>query len=735
MSESRTAALAEMLGKMNDRQLEAVKFPLASSLVLAGAGSGKTSVLTTRIAYLVEHDVNPESIVAVTFTTKAAQEMRKRLQQMVGEDAQKMWIGTFHSLCNRILRREYEAAELPKNFAILDEDGQETMIRQIVKDFKYDIEVTPPATVRGWINKKKEFEVNPWDVNPSPGSIEEQFCVVYSEYRNRCKKQGVLDFNDLLQKATYLLEMRPDISGRYRTEFRAILVDEFQDTNDIQYRWLKQIVDPRHGFVMAVGDDDQSIYGFRGANPANMARFVREFADGALIRLERNYRSQPHILSAANALIANNSNRLGKNLWTAAEKNESKVSSIEYSTGKSEAVHVARRTQSLIKGKCAPSEIAVLYRTNSQSRAIEQEMNRLGVPITVYGGFRFYDRQEVKRVLNYLDLIVSIDRDIAFAHVVNFPPRGIGERSVETLRQLARATNLSMMEAIAERDSRAMSGRAATTQRNLENFAEMILEFSDRAGSEQLSSLLPDLIRRSGLHDHYQSEPDGPERLENLAEMASAIRQFEIDNPSLGSAAEILPEFMAFVQLTMSTSEADISKKHTVSLMTIHASKGLEFDNVFLVGMEEGLFPHSRSIQEESEGGNAIEEERRLMYVALTRARTHLELSCAQARILNGKDNSFPASRFLTEIPANLLDPRTENEVDFEVFREPPHPPMSAATAAGLRRRIGGLREMETASEIRTKTPTPTTMQAGENRQDMFAPAKVGMRRIQARSG
>lgn len=702
------------LSGLNDKQLEAVSFPEKSTLVLAGAGSGKTSVLTRRIAFLIENGLNPSAIMAVTFTNKAAEEMKKRLKKIVGRDAvDEMWVGTFHSLCNRLLRQEHEAANLPKNFAILDTDGQELLVKQILKALKAERQTTTPdpsdplskldmddgdgdkakksedglkpSEVLSQINKLKEAGKGPGDIGGVPGSDEHEISAVFELYAQACEEQGLLDFNDLLTKAVELLDSNEEVRNSVRVRFKSILVDEFQDTNDVQYKWL-QLMKGRNSFVMAVGDDDQSIYGFRGANPENMQRYQSEMADGSVIRLEQNYRSLPFILESANELIAKNTTRLGKNLWTDQKANPNeKIVLTEYQNGYSEANRVAAKVKSALQNGVPANEIAILYRTNAQSRLMESEMNKVGIPVTVYGGFKFFERQEVKNAMAYLDLACSLDRDISMSRVINFPPRGIGERTVEDLRQQAKENNVSMMQMIGLRcDDSSFVGNGAAAKKKqdqLENFALQIIDMSELSTSGTLTSLVEAVVRSSGLIEHYaaqsSSSEEAEERLSNLQEFIASARQFEMDyvqamvisnrlqSGKSPAASEVLPEYLAYINLMTSTSKSDLEQKKTVSLMTVHASKGLEFDHVFVTGLEDGTFPHRRALKdvadevdqsaEEPHVSKDVEEERRLMYVALTRARKKLDISMARYRMAGAKDVEMKPSRFLRELPQRHL--------------------------------------------------------------------------------
>lgn len=696
-----------ILSGLNDRQSQAVSSGSFSTLVLAGAGSGKTSVLTKRIAYLINEGFDPESILAVTFTNKAADEMKKRLRKIIGREAvEQVWMGTFHSLCNKILRTEYEAAGLQKNFAILDVDGQEIVVRNILKDIvnsgvhdaldSEDEKKKTPSSIVKWINSKKEDGISPYEIDATSDNEIEIEC--FQEYQRVCAAQGLLDFSDLLYKCVNLLETKAEIREKYRLLFKSILVDEFQDTNDIQYRWLHLIKDPG-SFVMAVGDDDQSIYGFRGANPENMNRFVREMAtvDGvpSIIKLEQNYRSLPYILESANAVIDRNINRLGKKLWSSSPDNNEKIHYMEYQNGFSEAASTAKSIHALIKNGVSPSEIAVLYRSNAQSRGLEGELNKLAVPTTVYGGYRFYDRQEVKLVLSYVDLIANFDRDVSFAKVVNFPKRGLGETTIEELRQQAREAGVSMVKKIIDNSElpEMKTGKGRGKQAALESFVESIFSLAEESESLPLSGLMEAVIEKMGIKTHYEAQDDAEERMSNLGELVSAARQFEIENPELKTASVALPEYLSFVTLLTSSSESDINKKKTVSLMTVHAAKGLEFDSVFVIGLEEGTFPSSHALNEEADFGNGksfddayadvgddfdengdpevedvqhggaaqlIQEERRLMYVAITRARKQLYLSGVKKRLQFGEEKQMSPSRFIAEIPRQRIEMKYE---------------------------------------------------------------------------
>lgn len=688
--------LDRLIEKFNDRQREAVTMPLESCLVLAGAGSGKTAVLTARIGCVTERmNVLPERVLAVTFTNKAAEEMRKRLRRVVGDEAvSKMWIGTFHSLCNRILRQEHESAQLPRGFAILDTDGQERMIRQILRDREADRkkddseERAKPAPYLKGINEAKEAQRKPYDIDEDMEGLPEGFVDVFVEYNQICRAQGLLDFNDLQTRTLELFEQSPEVLSAFKHKFQTIFVDEFQDTNEVQYQWLRHLTGPQT-CVMAVGDDDQSIYGFRGAQPENMQRFLNEFARGRKIALEQNYRSLPFVLDAANAVIRNNRSRLGKNLFTEQADRAERISNVTCENEFEEAKFIAGQIKALLARGARPSEIAVLYRTNTQSRLFEHEMLKVSVPVTVYGGYRFYDRQEIRHLFAYLDLACNVTRDVSFARVVNFPPRGLGERTVEALRLQAKEAGQSMMEQVMINAQ--INESPDKKQLALEDFADLICTMGEQAQRLSLKEFVETALHDSRLEDHYmdmcvstkkkkktksakEEEDEGALKLENLYAARDNAAQFEAEfiavrekagdkAPAGGwKAAHILPDYLAEIALLTSTSEADMSKKNTVSLMTVHASKGLEFDHVFIAGLEENIFPHKRSLPDpEAEPGctdslylqqlASLEEERRLMYVAITRAKKTLGLSRAARRKVNGTWESTIASRFVQEIP------------------------------------------------------------------------------------
>ena len=663
-----------LLEKLNPEQLAAVTLPPQSALILAGAGSGKTRVLTTRIAWLIQTgQVSPAGVLAVTFTNKASKEMLSRLSAMLPINTRGMWIGTFHGLCNRLLRAHYRDAALPQTFQILDSADQLSAIKRLLKTLNVDDEKYPARNLMYFINGAKDQGLRSGAVEAND-DYNRRFVELYAAYEDQCQREGVVDFAELLLRTYELLSRNQPLREHYQARFRHILVDEFQDTNDLQYKWLK-LMAGQHNAVFAVGDDDQSIYAFRGANVGNMAAFEREFRVENLIKLEQNYRSHAHILDTANTLIAHNSKRLGKNLRTDAGHGEL-VRIFEASSDLQESQWIIEQAKSLIAEGSLRSEIAVLYRSNAQSRVIEHALFSAGIPYRVYGGQRFFDRAEVKHAIAYLQLMDNPHNDSAFMRVVNFPTRGIGAKSLEHLQDAARQYGISLYAAVPY-----VAGKAGSS---LGTFIKMV----EGARFESQSLALPEMVQvvldMSGLITHYQSEKEGADRVENLEQLVSAATLFVSeegfghDAPALlgpqvaaqagpavtmGDGVEIfdadaplpavmspLSAFLSHASLEAGDNQANAGQD-AMQLMTVHSSKGLEFDAVFITGLEEGLFPHENS--EKEEGG--IEEERRLMYVAITRARRRLFMTFAQTRMLHGQTRFNIKSRFFNELPEEAL--------------------------------------------------------------------------------
>ena len=630
--------MSNLLGGLNPPQLAAVTLPPQHALVLAGAGSGKTRVLTTRIAWLIQTgQVGPQGILAVTFTNKAAKEMLARLTAMLPINTRGMWIGTFHGLCNRLLRAHHRDAGLPQLFQILDSADQLAAIKRLLKGLNVDDEKFPPRDLANFINGQKEAGLRP-DAVEAWDEYTRKRVELYREYEAQCQREGVVDFAELLLRSYELLQRNEPIRHHYQSRFRNILVDEFQDTNVLQYRWLKLLAGGG-ALLFCVGDDDQSIYAFRGAEVGNMRDFEREFRVDNVIRLEQNYRSHGNILDAANAIIKNNAARLGKNLWTDAGTGEP-IRVYEAFNDTEEARWIVEEVKSLSLDGMARREMALLYRSNAQSRVLEHALFSAGLPYRVYGGLRFFERQEVKHALAYLRLIANADDDGAFLRVVNFPARGIGARSIEQLQDAAKATKVSLCEAAKE------GGKAAA-------FAELIRKLKEACEGLTLPETVEQVLALSGLRTHYQNEKEGQDRLANLDELVNAAANFVAEEGNVDAEGELSGDLAAFLShASLEAGEHQAGEgDDALQLMTVHSAKGLEFDAVFISGLEEGLFPHENSVREEK----GLEEERRLMYVAVTRARKRLYISHAQTRMLHGQTRYNLPSRFFDEIPEALL--------------------------------------------------------------------------------
>jgi len=697
--------MSALLNGLNPQQLAAVTLPAQHALILAGAGSGKTRVLITRIAWLIQtSQVGPHGILAVTFTNKAAKEMLTRLSAMLPINTRGMWIGTFHGLCNRLLRAHYREAGLPQLFQILDSADQLAAIKRLLKNLNVDDEKFPPRELQYFINAQKEAGLRPSAVEAWDDYTRKRV-ELYREYEAQCQREGVVDFSELLLRSYELLERNEAIRHHYQTRFRHILVDEFQDTNVLQYRWLKLLAAYRErqqsgslssaaaasaaldatehlnvssrsektvtppvregqgegspsparerlgvggitsgGTVFAVGDDDQSIYAFRGADVGNMRDFEREFRVDNVIRLEQNYRSHGNILDAANAIIKNNAVRLGKNLWTDAGSGEplrvfEAVSDIE------EARWIVEEVKSLTLDGMARREIALLYRSNAQSRILEHALFSAGLPYRVYGGLRFFERQEIKHALAYLRLIANPDDDGAFLRVVNFPARGIGARSLEALQDAAKAQACGLHAAAPY-----LAGKAGGA---IGQFVALIAKLKSAVEGLTLPETIEQVLEHSGLRAHYQAEKEGQDRLANLDELVNAGTNFIAEEGVADVEGELTGDLAAFLShASLEAGEHQAGESDdALQLMTVHSAKGLEFDAVFINGLEEGLFPHENAVKQD----DGLEEERRLMYVAVTRARQRLYISFAQTRMLHGQTRYSLPSRFLDEIPQELL--------------------------------------------------------------------------------
>ncbi|MEW6132570.1 MAG: UvrD-helicase domain-containing protein [Pseudomonadota bacterium] len=635
---------APFLDSLNPQQREAVTLPHQSALILAGAGSGKTRVLTTRIAWLISTgQVSPLGLMAVTFTNKAAREMLTRISAALPINTRGMWVGTFHGLANRLLRAHHREAGLPKVFQILDTQDQASAIKRLLKAMSVDTEKYEPRKVQWFINGHKEAGLRAKDVEVHD-EFTRRLAEIFEAYDAQCQREGVVDFAELLLRSYELMARNEPLRQHYQARFRHILIDEFQDTNPLQYRWLKLFAGPSTA-LFAVGDDDQSIYAFRGAETANMREFEREFAQGRVIKLEQNYRSHGNILSAANELIAKNRERLGKNLWTDEGAGEP-IRVFEGYGDQDEAGFIVDEVKALNREGIALSDMALLYRSNAQSRVLEHALFTSGIPYKVYGGLRFFERQEVKHALAYLRVMSFPDDDGAFLRIVNFPARGIGARSLENLQEAAKSGGVSLWLA-----AQAQSAGKRDAAKGLPAFVTLMERMREACEGLSLAETLEQVINLSGLADYYLNEKDGQDRLENLNELVNAAALFEQDPEAVMEEGQnVMEAFLAHAALEAGEHQAGAGTD-ALQLMTVHAAKGLEFHSVFITGLEEGLFPHEQSFAD----SDGLEEERRLMYVAITRARRRLYLTHAQSRMLHGQVRYGLPSRFLSELPENLL--------------------------------------------------------------------------------
>ncbi|PSW55824.1 DNA helicase II [Photobacterium leiognathi] len=637
-----------LLDGLNDKQREAVAAPLGNHLVLAGAGSGKTRVLVHRIAWLLSvEQASPYSIMSVTFTNKAAAEMRGRINELMQGSSAGMWNGTFHGLCHRMLRAHYLDARLPEDFNILDSDDQMRLLRRLIKAQNLDEKHWPARQAAWYINAKKDEGLRPKHVETYNDPVEKTWLRIYSAYQEACDRAGMVDFAELLLRSYELLRDNKHIREHYQARFKHILVDEFQDTNSIQFAWLRLMAGP-DCHVMIVGDDDQSIYGWRGAKVENIQRFLNEFNEASSIFLEQNYRSTGNILNAANELIANNNERMGKKLWTEGGEGEP-ISLYSAFNELDEARFAVGKIKEWRDQGGSLNETAFLYRSNAQSRVLEEALIQAGLPYRIYGGMRFFERQEIKDALSYMRLISNRNDDASFERVVNTPTRGLGDRTLETIRLAARDRGLTMWQAsIALLEEQVLAGRAGNA---LRRFIELINALEDDTVELPMYQQTDEVIRNSGLRAMYEQEKGekAQARIENLEELVTATRQFEI--PEEAEDMSPLAAFLAHAALEAGDGQAD-DFEDAVQLMTMHSAKGLEFPVVFMVGVEEGMFPSSRTTEEVGR----LEEERRLCYVGMTRAMQKLYITYAEMRRLYGKDNFHKPSRFIREIPEQFVE-------------------------------------------------------------------------------
>ncbi|MCX2525451.1 DNA helicase II [Larsenimonas rhizosphaerae] len=660
-----------LLDSLNPEQRRAVSAPQGNVLVLAGAGSGKTRVLVHRIGWLMQHErLSPYAIMAVTFTNKAAREMRTRLEALLDVSLRGMWVGTFHSISHRLLRTHWQDAGLQEHFQIIDMDDQLRLIKRLVREHNVDEERFPPKQVMYFISGCKEEGMRPAQLDGHGDSYMQQMIELYEFYQAACERGGLVDFGELLLRSLELLRDNPRLLAHYQDRFAHLLVDEFQDTNTLQYAWLKLLAGSRECLTV-VGDDDQSIYGWRGAKVENLERFRDEFANTDLVRLERNYRSTNVILDAANHLIRHNGGRMGKELWTDVEDGE-RISVYAGFNDLDEARFIVDSIQKHVKKGMSRHEIAVLYRSNAQSRVIEEAMIRSGMPYRIYGGQRFYERLEIKNALAYLRLLVNREDDASLERVINVPARGIGTKTIEQLRHVAREQQISLWQALTNASSHGvLRGRAANA---VSQFADLIDTLDNDTAGMALHEQIDHVITLSGLIEHHQAEKGekGQARVENLQELVSAARSVALADPfsttdDMPEAGNGLGQFLSEAALDAGDHEAG-EFEDAVQMMTLHSAKGLEFPVVFVAGVEEGLFPHKMSMEEPGR----LEEERRLCYVGITRAMSHLYLTYAEMRRLHGKETYQRPSRFLRELPENLLEEvRLRGQVSRPVSQRP----------------------------------------------------------------
>ena len=665
--------VSHIIDPLNDAQREAVTAQNDHLLVLAGAGSGKTRVLVHRMAWLMTVDrVPPTGILAVTFTNKAAKEMRSRIEQMMNIPARGLWFGTFHGIAHRLLRSHWKDAGLPENFQVLDSDDQLRLIKRVMREFQIDESQWPPKQAQWFINSQKDEGLRADHIQENPGDhFTNTMLKIYRQYEKLCQQGGLVDFGELLLRSHELWLHRPELLSHYQQRFQHILVDEFQDTNTIQYAWLQVLASNRVPLTV-VGDDDQSIYGWRGAKIENIQQYQRDFPNARMVRLEQNYRSTQMILKAANSVIANNQGRLGKELWTDGPDGDP-ISLYAAFNEQDEANYIADSITDWVNQGNLRSEAAILYRSNAQSRVLEESLMRQGIPYRVYGGLRFYDRQEIRNALAYLRLVQYHRDDAAFERVVNIPTRGIGAKSLAEIRAYATEQGISLWEA-SERMLAAgqVKGRART---GLQSFLDIINGLSEMIGDASLQGLMKQAIEVSGLKDYHASEKGekGQARVENLEELVNALSDYEVED-----GVDPLAEFLAQAALDAGESQAE-DHEDSVQLMTLHSAKGLEFPMVFLAGVEEGLFPHSMSLEEPGR----MEEERRLAYVGITRAMKKLVLTYAESRRLYGQEKFHALSRFVREIPADCLqEVRLRNTVTRPAMVGRPNESMFAQDSA-----------------------------------------------------
>jgi len=671
--------ISTLITPLNDAQRLAVSAPQQAVLVLAGAGSGKTRVLVHRIAWHIKiNHISPYNILAVTFTNKAANEMRNRVEELLQISARSMWIGTFHGLAHRLLRQHTKQAKLPDNFQVMDSDDQLRIVKRLLKSMNVDDSKWPPKQVQWFINGQKEEGIRARHMQDNGDFYHRQMLSIYKAYEELCERSGLVDFSELLLRAHELLRDNPDLLAFYKQRFQQVHVDEFQDTNTIQYAWLRLLTEGNNN-LFVVGDDDQSIYGWRGAKIENIFNFQKHYPEHQLIRLEQNYRSTGHILKAANMLIANNDNRMGKELWTDSGDGHM-ISLYAAFNEQDEAYFVVEKIRQWVKDGGLRSDVAILYRSNAQSRQFEERLMTTGTPYRVYGGLRFFERMEIKNALAYLRLASHHDDDASFERIVNTPTRGIGAKTLDDMRILARERSISLWQASADMlTEKRLPPRAGSA---LQGFLNLIVQLGDEATGLALFETVRLVVEKSGLVELYKKEKQdkGETRVENLEELVNAARLFDFDANNDENLSE-LDMFLTHAALEAGEMQGE-ADQDCVQLMTLHSAKGLEFKLVFLVGMEEGLFPSQQALDDIGR----LQEERRLCYVGITRAMEQLYLTHAESRRLYGKDNYPRPSRFLREIPPELLQ---EIRLRAQVSRPTAAPPPKTTSLATGKFRLG----------------------------------------------
>ncbi len=654
--------VTNILNDLNEVQREAVSAPDRALLILAGAGSGKTRVLVHRISWLTTvENISPYSILAVTFTNKASTEMRNRVEAMQSRPMSGIWVGTFHGIAHRLLRSHWEQAGLPQTFQILDSDDQLRLVKKVIKSLELDDTQWQPKQVRGFINACKDEGERPQHIADNGDPVRRQLVRIYSAYEVTCKRAGVIDFAEMLLRSLELLRDNADLLQHYQQRFRHILVDEFQDTNSIQYAWVRLLVGKQNN-IFVVGDDDQAIYGWRGARVENLQKFQKDFPTSRIIKLEQNYRSTATILSAANAVIGNNGDRLGKKLWTAGNDGQP-ITYYQAYNEYDEARFIIEKIKQWVDEGELRAEVAILYRSNAQSRVFEQSLNAEQIPYRIYGGLRFFDRAEIKDCIAYLRLMNNVLDDTAFERIVNVPARGIGGRTLDIVRERARLEEITMWDAALKLiDEKALTGRASNA---LQNFIDLISEMQAATSEIELHEIVEHVVHHSGLVEHFRKDKSekAEQRIENMEELVGAAKSFVVADDE-AEEMEKITAFLTYAVLESGEGQAE-EWEDCVQMMTMHSAKGLEFKQVFICGVEEGLFPHQRSIEDAAR----LEEERRLCYVGITRARELLTISNAEHRQLYGRDTYPRPSRFISEIPAELIsDVRLQTKVSEPLF-------------------------------------------------------------------